>query len=767
MKINKEARDVTDNDEIGDIQKKQSRIARGKHLDLTLHSVEPNDEGLYHCVVTRFSRQPTKSEHGAIIKLVVNAPPQITSPHKNHIVYGTEGSSLDVDCTAEGAPPPEVTWTRNDQIISTSNILHIDSMTKSDKGNYVCLAVNVEGKATVSIEVKFSKPASFDISPVNKTIIEGSNLLWHCHASSLPERITYNWYFDKKNVKTTAVGLRVTIRDGDLMLSNVQKSDRGWYSCEVTDSRGQASSASAFLDVLYPPEPSPLHPVLTTIGVGRNATLRCEVDSNPPPTLFTWSKNGHFAAASSSNNYTITRAKDSDSGIYGCQAENEIGKSAVIETHVVIAEPPIFAVKPPPEIRIREGYPLEVNCEGFGDPLPIVYWIHNQKRISSSLLSFQKVSHEDYGLYECVVSNSVETVSSKMNLIVEDTRPQPAVIESITCNGEDAFDISWSAGFDSSKTQTFVVHVSEKSSKDTRIITTSETQATIDDLEPFSLYRITVESRNVKGVTNSSIVEKQSCSTLEPPSKISIDYDDSLSWSAAYGAKSYRVEARDSETSEYRVLGETNEPYFHLSSDGAFPMSRSTEVRVRSLRPHYPPSTPSHFVRVPTEQESITTTTAWALTGGVVFFLLFIVIYLYCRYNKPCKSPKKIRRSPSVAREHDYVGEPSPHPITEIYYEPSLKLLGDRNGRGDGNPWEQRDEAEDSLGHLKAMNNRCPHKKIFPLVDFDFEAGEDSASAVDDMLRNKYIYEAEDVPAQLFADLRIERLRREFKQSQL
>lgn len=52
-------------------------------------------------------------------------------------------------------------------------------------------------------------------------------------------------------------------------------------------------------------------------------------------------------------------------------------------------------------------------------------------------------------------------------------------------------------------------------------------------------------------------------------------------------------------------------------------------------------------------------------------------------------------------------------------------------------------------------------------MDFDFEAGEDSASAVDDMLRNKYIYEAEDVPAQLFADLRIERLKREFKQSQL
>lgn len=48
----------------------------------------------------------------------------------------------------------------------------------------------------------------------------------------------------------------------------------------------------------------------------------------------------------------------------------------------------------------------------------------------------------------------------------------------------------------------------------------------------------------------------------------------------------------------------------------------------------------------------------------------------------------------------------------------------------------------------------------------EYETGDDQ-SAVGDMLRNKYIYGVEDVPPQLINDLRIEKLRREYKQSQL
>uniref|UniRef100_A0A1I7WGM6 Uncharacterized protein n=1 Tax=Heterorhabditis bacteriophora TaxID=37862 RepID=A0A1I7WGM6_HETBA len=52
--------------------------------------------------------------------------------------------------------------------------------------------------------------------------------------------------------------------------------------------------------------------------------------------------------------------------------------------------------------------------------------------------------------------------------------------------------------------------------------------------------------------------------------------------------------------------------------------------------------------------------------------------------------------------------------------------------------------------------------------DYEYDAGEDeTCSVIDDMLREKYIYGTNDISGQLINNLRIERLRREFKQSQL
>lgn len=89
--------------------------------------------------------------------------------------------------------------------------------------------------------------------------------------------------------------------------------------------------------------------------------------------------------------YKIFEAKEGDGGIYRCVAKNEVGEGLPVETHVIVAgillrrkecqtviDPPTFAQKPPSEIRVKEGLPLDIPCEGFGDPVPIVYWMHNQ-----------------------------------------------------------------------------------------------------------------------------------------------------------------------------------------------------------------------------------------------------------------------------------------------------------------------------------------------------------------------------------------------------
>ncbi|ETN84066.1 immunoglobulin I-set domain protein [Necator americanus] len=96
----------------------------------------------------------------------------------------------------------------------------------------------------------FEEAPIFDFVPTNKTVIEGSNVFWRCHADTQPNGIQYTWIFRDRPIKTTETGLRVEIKEGDLSLRAVRKSDRGWYVCKAHSPSGEQSKVSAFLDVL-------------------------------------------------------------------------------------------------------------------------------------------------------------------------------------------------------------------------------------------------------------------------------------------------------------------------------------------------------------------------------------------------------------------------------------------------------------------------------------------------------------------------------------
>ncbi|VDM75909.1 unnamed protein product [Strongylus vulgaris] len=329
----------------------------------------------------------------------------------------------------------------------------------------------------------FLEVPTFDFVPTNKTVVQGSNVFWRCHADAQPSAVRYTWTFgDRPNISETF------FKEGDFSLRDARKDDRGWYECVARGPSGEQSKASAFLDVLYAPEALPSHRQVLTIGYGQNGTIPCAVDANPAPSHYTWSKNGHFLSTTAEGSLFLKAEKDSDGGIFGCQAENSVGRSSVLETHVVIAEPPVFITRPPSELRVFEGAPAKVECDGFGDPLPIVYWVHSERRISSAVLSFPSVSHSDHGVYECIVSNAVSSISSTMKLIV------------------DPF-IS-GLGFNGSYAQSFIVHYSSDDDPSDKSLLTTSNSATIGDLKAFSKYRIYVESRNQKGSTNSTTVEK-------------------------------------------------------------------------------------------------------------------------------------------------------------------------------------------------------------------------------------------------------------------
>ncbi|KAK6766723.1 hypothetical protein RB195_026169 [Necator americanus] len=545
--------------------------------------------------------------------------PTVTSPTDHHVNYNKIGDSLSIECKADGVPPPEITWTKKEKIVSTGPVLNITKLEKHHE-------------------------------------------------------------------------------EGDLSLRAVRKSDRGWYVCKAHSPSGEQSKVSAFLDVLYAPEPLPSHRPVLTIGYGQNGTISCAMDGNPKPTHYTWSKNGHFISTTSEESLTIRTAKDSDGGIFGCQAENSIGRSTVLETHVIIAEPPVFITRPPPELRVFEGAPANVVCDGFGDPLPIVYWVHSER-----------------------------------------TRPQSAIIDSVECIGDEAMMVNWTPGFNGSYLQSFVVHYSSDDDPTEKSLLTTSHSATIGDLKAFSKYRIHVESRNQKGSTNSSAVEKHVCSTLPSPLNIRFSGESELRWDPVEVAKSYRVESRNDKMSAFEGIGEVFDPLFRMRPQ----FRQGQSFRVRSLRDAYEPSLPSRTITYGSTGYG-PPSMWWAVFGGVLFFFIFLFLYMYSRYGKYITRQRK-----KDMRYNDYVCPSSFQPHSETMYAASM------------NPTESTKSAHWHNSKDESLIGDNSQ------VMLEYCYVEESNSAVDDMLRDKYLYGAEDVPVQLMNDLRIEKLRREFKQSQL
>ena len=89
----------------------------------------------------------------------------------NVIIHGStsyrQGNTLELRCSSMGDPPLRYTWTRvtygvnNDfpvSTITTNNVLHINSVSVSDGGNYTCTVTNDVGSSssTVSVYSKYS-----------------------------------------------------------------------------------------------------------------------------------------------------------------------------------------------------------------------------------------------------------------------------------------------------------------------------------------------------------------------------------------------------------------------------------------------------------------------------------------------------------------------------------------------------------------------------------------------------------------------------------
>ncbi|XP_035671644.1 Down syndrome cell adhesion molecule-like protein 1 homolog isoform X1 [Branchiostoma floridae] len=275
----------------------------------------------------------------------------------------------------------------------------------------------------------------FTITPSPLSVSTGGAAVFDCVVTGSPIP-SISWTNNDNDVIVNN-GRFTIYPNNSLVVTNVQGSDAGFYTCHATNSFG-TNVASAMLNVF-----STALPVFTRtpedkiVNVGLSVLFVCEASASPDPVL-SWEKAGGDLPAGrvefvSSGWMRIRNIQQSDTGMYICTAENSEGSvrsSASLTVHVG----PTFTQTPADQI-CGLSQTISFSCQAAGIPTPHITWTTPNSGTfpapsaqsgpsgitvsSNGTLTITTVRGVDEGEYRCLATNTVGRATSSSTLHVQ------------------------------------------------------------------------------------------------------------------------------------------------------------------------------------------------------------------------------------------------------------------------------------------------------------------------------------------------------------
>nr|XP_055033326.1 B-cell receptor CD22-like [Misgurnus anguillicaudatus] len=340
-------------------------------------------------------------------------------------ICALKGSTVIINCTYEYPTENQITkvfWTKTDK---THNVDPPDLFNDSEYSQRIQYLGNKQHDCTIRLtDVRQTdshkyyfrfitdKPdgkwtgvpgVTLDITDLQvkssgEKVMNGHSVTLTCKSRcSLTDRSTFIWF---KNTQSLS---QRTNRNNELILQSVTREDSGNYSCAVQGHN--LTSPHHYINVIYPPEETR---VLVNpsgeIMEGDSVNLTCSSESNPPVQIYSWFKVNETSSVGSGQTYSITNINSSHSGLFYCEAQNEVGsqRSANVSVNVKGGKDSVLYV----DAGVSAG------CGGFVLILFIVFvWKckhrpddirQNQDNMSSSGVSAPKFRHAEEILYSTV-----------------------------------------------------------------------------------------------------------------------------------------------------------------------------------------------------------------------------------------------------------------------------------------------------------------------------------------------------------------------------
>ncbi|XP_076381173.1 neogenin protein frazzled isoform X7 [Megalopta genalis] len=220
---------------------------------LEIDDVNMQDIGSYRCNASSYGqyRLSNKAQLGLLTSDIdqESTPPVfIAKPFRQVVV---EGSTVTLECAANGYPKPSILWLKDGTAIDLASLdsryrkvaassLVINNAQEIDDGSYQCRAENEVDTLDAVADLIVQVPPRFLKKPEDKVASENQDLEFECEIYGKPEpkiswlkngeRITFNAYWQ--------------IINGNLRINGLLKIDAGIFQCIGTNSAGSVQAAA-------------------------------------------------------------------------------------------------------------------------------------------------------------------------------------------------------------------------------------------------------------------------------------------------------------------------------------------------------------------------------------------------------------------------------------------------------------------------------------------------------------------------------------------
>ncbi|XP_033933466.2 basement membrane-specific heparan sulfate proteoglycan core protein-like, partial [Pseudochaenichthys georgianus] len=318
--------------------------------------------------------------------------------------------------------------------------LLIPNIQRSDSGTYMCVGSNSVGSNSSPLKVSVLKAdhvsSAVSIQPSIADVQEGQSLDLSCFApGNPPPQVTWSKASGRLSSNHQVVG-------SQLRILSASPEDSGEYVCRVQGHSGNSNFQQASVSVSVTSSSSRLQspiiaiePHSAAVRVGASSSFRCKVYSGAQPIRLQWklANNqplpGNVQVSADGSVMTVAKARPLNHGAYRCVASNPFGITQTIVS-LIVKESPVATVTPVGPLHVRVGDPINLECQGSGEPLPSVSWHRldrNRKTLLSSpvpmegnaVMQILAARPEDSGTYVCSARSNEGSSETRVEVLVE------------------------------------------------------------------------------------------------------------------------------------------------------------------------------------------------------------------------------------------------------------------------------------------------------------------------------------------------------------